>query len=102
MGDKASVDSLVSLGINIVKIFGPEHGFRGDASNGAHVDDSVDPKTGIPVISLYGKTGKPSVKDLADVDLMIYDLQDVGARYYTYLATLHRVMEACAENNKEL
>lgn len=102
IGDKASVDSLVSLGINIVKIFGPEHGFRGDASNGAHVDDSVDPKTGIPVISLYGKTGKPSVKDLADVDLMIYDLQDVGARYYTYLATLHRVMEACAENNKEL
>lgn len=102
IGDKASVDSLVSLGINIVKIFGPEHGFRGDASNGAHVDDSVDPKTRIPVISLYGKTGKPSVKDLADVDLMIYDLQDVGARYYTYLATLHRVMEACAENNKEL
>jgi len=102
IGDKASVDSLVSLGINIVKIFGPEHGFRGDASNGAHVDDSVDPKTGIPVISLYGKTGKPSVKDLADVDVMIYDLQDVGARYYTYLATLHRVMEACAENNKEL
>jgi uncharacterized protein YbbC (DUF1343 family) len=99
---KPSVDSLVALGINIVKVFGPEHGFRGDASNGAHVADSVDPKTGIPVLSLYGKTGKPSAKDLADIDVMIYDLQDVGARYYTYLATLHRVMEACAENNKEL
>ncbi len=99
---KASVDSLKSLGVNIVRIFGPEHGFRGDASNGAKVDDSVDPKTGIQVVSLYGKTGKPSPEDLAAVDLMIYDLQDVGARYYTYLATLHRVMEACAENDKEL
>jgi uncharacterized protein YbbC (DUF1343 family) len=102
IGDKPSVDSLKSLGVNIVKIFGPEHGFRGDASNGAHVDDSVDPKTGIQVVSLYGKTGKPSAKDLSEVDLMVYDLQDVGARYYTYLATLHRVMEACAENDKEL
>ncbi|QEM10761.1 exo-beta-N-acetylmuramidase NamZ domain-containing protein [Mucilaginibacter rubeus] len=102
IGDKASVDSLKALGVNIVKIFGPEHGFRGDASNGAKVDDSVDPKTGIQVVSLYGKTGKPSPKDLSEVDLMIYDLQDVGARYYTYLATLHRVMEACAENDKEL
>lgn len=99
---KISVDSLKALGVNIVKIFGPEHGFRGDASNGAHVDDSTDPKTGIPVVSLYGKSGKPAPQDLAQVDLMIYDLQDVGARYYTYLATLHRVMEACAENNKEL
>ncbi len=102
IADKASVDSLKALGLNIVKIFGPEHGFRGDASNGARVDDSVDPKTGIQVISLYGKNGKPGAKDLAEIDLMIYDLQDVGARYYTYLATLHRVMEACAENNKEL
>ncbi|WP_345954319.1 DUF1343 domain-containing protein [Mucilaginibacter sp. PAMB04168] len=102
IGDKASVDSLKALGVNIVKIFGPEHGFRGDASNGAHVDDSTDPKTGIQVVSLYGKSGKPAAQDLAAVDLMIYDLQDVGARYYTYLATLHRVMEACAENNKEL
>lgn len=102
IGNTASVDSLKTLGVNIVKIFGPEHGFRGDASNGAKVDDSVDPKTGIQVVSLYGKTGKPTPEDLAAVDLMVYDLQDVGARYYTYLATLHRVMEACAENNKEL
>jgi uncharacterized protein YbbC (DUF1343 family) len=99
---KPSVDSLKALGVNIVKIFGPEHGFRGDASNGAHVDDSIDPETGIQVVSLYGKTGKPNATDLADIDLMIYDLQDVGARYYTYLATLHRVMEACAENDKGL
>lgn len=99
---RPAVDSLKALGINIVKVFGPEHGFRGDASNGTHVDDSVDPKTGIPVISLYGKTAKPTAADLANIDIMIYDLQDVGARYYTYLATLHRVMEACAENNKEL
>jgi uncharacterized protein YbbC (DUF1343 family) len=99
---KASVDSLKALGVNIVMIFGPEHGFRGDASNGASVDDSTDPKTGIKVVSLYGKTGKPAAADLAGIDLMIYDLQDVGARYFTYLATLHRVMEACAENNKEL
>ncbi|TCD28611.1 DUF1343 domain-containing protein [Pedobacter psychrodurus] len=99
---KTSVDSLNTLGVNIVKIFGPEHGFRGNASNGAHVDDSTDPKTGIPVVSLYGKSGKPAAKDLTEIDLMIYDLQDVGARYYTYLATLHRVMEACGENNKEL
>jgi uncharacterized protein YbbC (DUF1343 family) len=99
---KASVDSLKALGVNIVKIFGPEHGFRGNASNGAQVDDSVDPKTGIQVVSLYGKSGKPAATDLAAVDLMVYDLQDVGARYFTYLATLHRVMEACAENNKEL
>jgi uncharacterized protein YbbC (DUF1343 family) len=102
IGGKASVDSLKLLGVNIVRIFGPEHGFRGDASNGASVDDSIDPKTGIQVVSLYGKTGKPNPKDLNDIDLIIYDLQDVGARYYTYLATLHRVMEACAENKKEL
>jgi len=99
---KASVDSLKALGVNIVKIFGPEHGFRGNASNGVHVDNSFDPKTGIQVVSLYGKSGKPSATDLAAVDLMVYDLQDVGARYFTYLATLHRVMEACAENDKEL
>jgi uncharacterized protein YbbC (DUF1343 family) len=102
IGNTPSVDSLQALGVNIVKVFGPEHGFRGDASAGAKVDDSVDPKTGIPIISLYGKTNKPSKESLADIDLMIFDIQDVGARYYTYLATMHRVMEACAENGKEL
>jgi len=102
IGKTTTVDSLKALGVNIVKIFGPEHGFRGNASAGAHVGDEVDPKTGIPVISLYGKNQKPTPEALADIDLMVFDIQDVGARFYTYIATMHRVMEACAENNKEL
>lgn len=97
-----SVDSLLKLGINIKKIFGPEHGFRGDASNGATVNDSSDPKTGLPVISLYGKHYKPTPADLQGINLMIFDVQDVGARFYTYISTLHYVMEACAGNNIEL
>lgn len=96
------VDSLKSLGINVIKIFGPEHGFRGTASAGAIVADSVDAKTGIREISLYGKKGKPSKADLADVDLVIFDIQDVGARFYTYINLLAKVMESCAENNREL
>ncbi len=102
IGNKPSPDSLLSLGINIVKVFGPEHGFRGNASNGTRVADEVDAKTGIPVISLYGKNRKPSREQLADIDVLIYDIQDVGARFYTYINTLNHVMEACAENNKEL
>jgi uncharacterized protein YbbC (DUF1343 family) len=102
IGTVLSVDSLKSSGVNIIKIFGPEHGFRGDASNGAKVNDSVDAKTGIPVISLYGKHYKPGTEDLAGLDLLIFDIQDVGARFYTYISTLHYVMEACAENNLEL
>lgn len=102
IGLKPSVDSLVSLGVNIVRIFGPEHGFRGNASNGAKVDDSVDAKTGIPIISLYGKNKKPSKEQLADIDLLVYDIQDVGCRFYTYINTLNHVMEACAEHGKEL
>ncbi|HEY8780406.1 MAG TPA: DUF1343 domain-containing protein [Mucilaginibacter sp.] len=98
-----SVDTLVKLGIAVKKIFGPEHGFRGNASNGAEVNNSVDPATGLPVISLYGnKHYKPAPQDLKGIDLMIFDIQDVGARFYTYLSTLHYVMEACAENNIEL
>lgn len=99
---KSSVDSLVSLGIKIVKVFGPEHGFRGNASNGAVVSDEKDAKTGIPIISLYGKNEKPTKEQLADIDLMVFDIQDVGCRYYTNINTLEYVMEACAENNKEL
>jgi len=102
IGRTSLVDSLKSLGVNIVKIFGPEHGFRGTASAGAVVADSIDTKTGIPEISLYGKKSKPSKEDLVDVDLMIFDIQDVGARFYTYINLLARVMEACADNNKEL
>lgn len=102
IGSKSSVDSLISLGIRVVKILGPEHGFYGNASNGAKVDDSIDPKKGIPVISLYGKHVKPTKEDLAGIDMLIFDIQDVGARFYTYISTLHYVMEACAENNLEL
>lgn len=102
IGKQPSVDSLLKLGVQLVKLFGPEHGFRGNASNGAKVADEVDAKTGIPVISLYGKNKKPSREQLADVDLVIYDIQDVGARFYTYINTLDHVMEACAENGKEL
>lgn len=98
-----TVDSFQRAGITIKKIFGPEHGFRGNASNGAEVSDSVDSSTGIPVISLYGnKHYKPNAADLDGIDLMVFDIQDVGARFYTYLSTLQYVMEACAEHNMEL
>ncbi len=98
-----SVDSLLKLGIAVKKVFGPEHGFRGNASNGAEVSNAIDAKTGLPVVSLYGnKHYKPTPSDLQGLDLIIFDIQDVGARFYTYLSTLHYVMEACAENNIEL
>jgi uncharacterized protein YbbC (DUF1343 family) len=102
IGKTHLVDSLKKLGINIVKVFGPEHGFRGNASAGTKVADETDAKTGIPVISLYGKKNKPTKEDLADVDIMIYDLQDVGVRFYTNINALSRLMEACHENDKEL
>ncbi|MEO6631933.1 MAG: DUF1343 domain-containing protein, partial [Mucilaginibacter sp.] len=98
-----SLDTLLKLGINVKKIYGPEHGFRGDASNGADINNSIDAKSGLPIISIYGnKHFKPTAEDLAGIDLMIYDIQDVGVRFYTYLSTLQYVMEACAENNIEL
>lgn len=99
---KHLVDSLQTLGIKIVKVFGPEHGFRGNVSAGDHVKDEKDPTTGIPIISLYGAKNKPSKADMADVDIMVYDLQDVGVRFYTNINALVRLMEACAESNKEL
>jgi uncharacterized protein YbbC (DUF1343 family) len=102
IGSTHLVDSLNRLGIKIVKVFGPEHGFRGNASAGASVADETDPGTGIRVISLYGKKNKPSKEDLADVDILIYDLQDVGCRFYTNINALSRLMEACYENDKEL
>lgn len=102
IGSISSVDSLLSLGIKIVKVFGPEHGFRGNASNGAVVSNETDANTGIPIISLYGKNQKPTKEQLADIDLMVFDIQDVGCRYYTNINTLEYVMEACAENGKEL
>jgi len=102
IGEKSSVDSLISLGVNIVKVFGPEHGFRGDVGAGVTVKDAIDPATGVKIVSLYGKTNKPTKAMLEDLDLVIFDIQDIGVRYFTYLGTLHRVMEACAENDKEL
>ena len=102
IGKKHLVDSLQSLGINIVKVFGPEHGFRGNASAGAEVKDETDKQTGIQIISLYGPKNKPTKEDLADVDIVLYDLQDVGVRFYTNINALSRLMEACHDNGKEL
>ena len=93
------VDSLLSLDINLKKVFAPEHGFRGNRDNGTHIKNSIDPKTGLPIISLYGKNKKPSNEQLNGIDILIFDIQDVGARFYTYLSTLHYVMEAAGENN---
>lgn len=93
------VDSLLSLKINIKKVFAPEHGFRGTADAGEIIKDGKDAKTNVPIISLYGKNKKPTVKQLENVDLVLFDIQDVGARFYTYISTLHYVMEACAALN---
>ncbi|MFD2727010.1 exo-beta-N-acetylmuramidase NamZ family protein [Hyunsoonleella rubra] len=91
------VDSLLSLNIDIKKVFAPEHGFRGKADAGAHVEDGFDTKTNLPIISLHGKYRKPTQEALQDLDIVIFDIQDVGVRFYTYISTLHNVMEACAE-----
>jgi uncharacterized protein YbbC (DUF1343 family) len=95
------VDTLRSLGVNVVCIFTPEHGFRGEADAGEKVSSSVDSKSGLPIFSLYGKKVKPDSSQLAQFDLLIYDIQDVGARFFTYTSFLRDLMEACAENNKE-
>jgi len=93
------VDFLISKGINIQKIYAPEHGFRGNADAGEIIIDGKDSKTGLTIISLYGDNKKPKPEQLEDIDVLIFDLQDVGARFYTYISSLHYVMEACAENN---
>jgi len=93
------VDTLLTNGIRLVKIFSPEHGFRGNAEAGEKVKDGTDPQTGLPVISLYGDHKKPTREDLSGVDVLLVDLQGVGVRFYTYISTLTYVMEACAENN---
>ena len=87
------LDTLLSQGLNIKKIFAPEHGFRGNAANGEYVRDDIDPKSGLPIVSLYGKKKKPNSKELKNIDAIIFDMQDVGVRYYTYLTTLHYIME---------
>lgn len=96
------VDTLLSLGVKIKKVFCPEHGFRGVVDAGAKVKTYKDTKTGLPIISLYGKNKKPTPENFKDIDIIVFDIQDVGVRFYTYLSTLHYVMEACAENNKPL
>jgi uncharacterized protein YbbC (DUF1343 family) len=93
------VDSLLSLKVAIKKVFSPEHGFRGTVNAGEKVANGIDKKTNLPIISLYGKNKKPTKKQLKGVDLVLFDIQDVGVRFYTYISTLHYVMEACAENN---
>ncbi|GAB1374504.1 MAG: DUF1343 domain-containing protein [Bacteroidales bacterium] len=103
IGKSHLVDSLVSLKVNIVAILSPEHGFRGDADAGEHVASSIDEKTGIPIKSLYeGNTGKPSADLMKTIDVMVFDLQDVGVRFYTYLTTMARMMEACAESGVKM
>ncbi|MFM7729971.1 MAG: exo-beta-N-acetylmuramidase NamZ domain-containing protein [Flavobacteriales bacterium] len=96
------VDTLLNSAIQVVKVFAPEHGFRGNAEAGAVIKDGVDSKTGIPVVSLYGKNKKPTSEMLADVDIVLFDIQDVGARFYTYISTMHYVMEACSEHQLPL
>jgi uncharacterized protein YbbC (DUF1343 family) len=101
-GNVSTVDFLIDKKVDVKKIFAPEHGFRGTADAGEHIVDGKDTKTGLPIISLYGDNKKPKAEQLSGIDVMIFDLQDVGARFYTYISTLHYLMEACAENNVPL
>ena len=93
------IDSLLAHRITVQKIFAPEHGFRSREDNGALIKDEIDSLTQLPIVSLHGKNRKPQREHLQNIDVMLFDLQDVGVRFYTYLSTLHLVMEACAENN---
>ena len=96
------LDTLLALGVEVRKVFAPEHGFRGQADAGETVKNGRDVKSGLPILSLYGKNKKPTPAQLADIDVVVFDIQDVGARFYTYISTMHYVMEACAENGKPL
>lgn len=100
--NKHVVDFLLEQGVNLKKVFVPEHGFRGDVDAGEKVDNSIDSKTGLPIVSLYGNNKKPSATQIADLDIIIFDLQDVGVRFYTYISTMHYVMEAASENGKKV
>ncbi len=102
VGKTHLADTLLKRNVNLVKIYAPEHGFRGTADAGEEIKDGIDSKTNLPVVSLYGNNKKPTADQLSDVDVVIFDIQDVGVRFYTYISTLHYVMEACAENNKKL
>ena len=96
------VDTLIKRGVKVVKIFGPEHGFRGNVDDGKNVENFIDKETGIEVISLYGKHNKPTTEDLKGVDVMLFDIQDVGTRFYTFISSLQYFMEAAFENSKPL
>ena len=96
------IDTLISMNINVKKVFAPEHGFRGIADAGEKVSDGFDIKTGLPIVTLYGANRKPSSKHLENIDVVIFDIQDVGARFYTYISTMHMVMESVAQNNKKI
>ncbi|MCX7728103.1 MAG: DUF1343 domain-containing protein [Bacteroidia bacterium] len=100
--NKHLVDTLISLNVTIVKIFSPEHGFRGTADAGEKIRDTIDAKTGIPIISLYGKHKEPTAEDLKNIDVLLFDLQDVGVRFYTYISTLYYIMKSCAVFDKTL
>ncbi len=102
IGPTHLVDSLLALGVQVVKVFAPEHGFRGDADAGEHVKDQRDTRTGLPIVSLYGANKKPAAAQLTDVEVLVFDIQDVGVRFYTYIGTLHYVMEAAAEHGKHV
>ncbi|MFN6944613.1 MAG: exo-beta-N-acetylmuramidase NamZ domain-containing protein [Cytophagaceae bacterium] len=100
--DTHLADTLLSLGIQVKRIFSPEHGFRGKADAGEKVNHEKDPKTGLPIISLYGNNKKPTADQLKDLDVIVFDIQDVGVRFYTYISTMHYIMEACAESGKQV
>ncbi len=102
VGNTHITDTLIASGIAIKKVFAPEHGFRGAAADGEKIADGTDAKTGLPIVSLYGSNRKPTPEQLADVDMVVFDIQDVGTRFYTYISTMHYVMEACAEQGKKM
>ncbi len=102
IGSRLLADTLLRRGVKLTKIFVPEHGFRGVGDAGAHIANDKDSATGLPIISLYGKSRKPSAQQMESVDIVVYDIQDVGTRFYTYISTLQYMMEACAEAGKQL
>ena len=102
VGSTHLADTLLSRGVNLVKIFSPEHGFRGQAADGEKVNDDIDEKTGLPIVSLYGSAKKPTPEHLENVDIVIFDIQDVGVRFFTFISSLYNMMEACGENGKKV
>lgn len=102
VGDKYLLDFLLEKKINVIKIFAPEHGFRGNVDRGDHVKSDIDKTTGIPIVSMFGKNKRPADEQLKDLDIVVFDIQDVGVRFFTYISSMHEVMEACAKNSKQL